>query len=142
MLIFDTLEYSERLQTVGFTSEQAKVQAETLKTILDDNIATKRDIEELRVELKRDIMGNTQHIEGVRVELKRDIEELRVELKHDIMGNTQHIEGVRVELKRDIEELRVELKRDLEEMGMKLTIRLGGMMVVAVGAVATLVKLL
>ena len=64
----------------NYTQEQAKAQAESLKEILDENVATKRDIEDL--------------------------------------------------------------KRDIKEMEMRITLRLGTMMVIAVGAVAALVKLL
>ena len=42
-------------------------------------------------------------------------------------------------LRRDLKELETSLKRDIER---RMTIKLGGLMVVAVGAVATLVKLL
>ncbi|PZN70536.1 MAG: hypothetical protein DM484_28325 [Candidatus Methylumidiphilus alinenensis] len=45
-------------------------------------------------------------------------------------------------LRRDMNELEVSLKRDMREMEQRMTIKLGGLMVVAVGAVATLVKLL
>lgn len=57
------------------------------------------------------------------------------ELKRDI-------ETLRAEVKRDIEMLRVELKRDMKELESRLTIKLGFMLALAVGAVATLVKLL
>ena len=44
--------------------------------------------------------------------------------------------------KRDMKELEAALKRDLKEMELRLTVRLGGMMVTAVIVVAALVKLL
>ncbi len=44
--------------------------------------------------------------------------------------------------KRDLTELESNLRRDMKEIEMRLTIRLGAMMVGAVGVVATLVKLL
>ena len=83
-MLFDTLAYAKKLQQVGVSAEQAEVHAESLKEILDDNIATKRDLEEARLDLKRDI----------------------------------------------------------KEMEIRISIRLGGMMVVAIGAMATLVKIL
>lgn len=56
--------------------------------------------------------------------LRRDLKELETRLTHDLNG------------------LETKLTRDLKEMEMRLTIRLGLMLTVAVGAVATLVKLL
>ena len=44
--------------------------------------------------------------------------------------------------KRDIEALRAELKHDMKELELRLTIKLGAMLALAIGAVATLVKLL
>jgi len=84
MLVFDTLEYTKELTAVGVPQEQAEVQAKKLKEIIDNDLATKQDIAELRTELGR----------------------------------------------------------DLKELEMRITIRLGTMMVIAVGVVATLVKIL
>ena len=44
--------------------------------------------------------------------------------------------------KHDLKELEERLRRDMKELEFRLTIRLGSMMVIAVGAVAALVKLL
>ena len=52
------------------------------------------------------------------------------------------LELVRTELKRDIKELETELKRDIKELETRLLVRLGTLLIVAIGAVATLVKLL
>ena len=44
--------------------------------------------------------------------------------------------------KQDLKELEARLRHDMKELELRLTIRLGSMMVVAIGAVAALVKLL
>ena len=44
--------------------------------------------------------------------------------------------------KQDLKELETRLCRDMKELDLRLTLRLGSMMVVAVGVVAVLVKLL
>jgi hypothetical protein len=44
--------------------------------------------------------------------------------------------------KRDIEMLRADIKHDMKELELRLTIKLGAMLALAIGAVATLVKLL
>jgi hypothetical protein len=46
MLVFNTLEYTEKMKSVGFTDDQVKVQAEGLANILENNLATKKDIED------------------------------------------------------------------------------------------------
>jgi hypothetical protein len=46
--IFDTLAYAKKLKSVGFTEEQAEVQAEAMAEIIDDKLATKRDLRDLQ----------------------------------------------------------------------------------------------
>ncbi|MBF0289642.1 MAG: hypothetical protein HQM14_17660 [SAR324 cluster bacterium] len=99
MLAFDTHAYVKSLEAVGFTEEQAEVQANALKTLVENDLATKRDLKELELTTKRDL----KELEN---SLKRDMKELELGLKHD------------------------------------LTLRLGGMLVVGISVVATLVKLL
>ena len=53
--IFDTLAYSKKLKAVGFTEEQAEVQAETFAEIIDEKLATKQDLKELELRLKHDL---------------------------------------------------------------------------------------
>ena len=112
-LAFDTYAAVKKLKEAGFTEQQAEAQTALLTDVIAGELATKRDIETV----KRDI-------ENVRAELRRDIETLRAELK------------------RDIETLRADMKHDMKELELRLTIKLGAMLALAVGAVATLVKLL
>lgn len=54
-LIFDTHAYIKKLRAVGFTEEQAEVQTEALSELIEEGLATKRDLKELETALKRDI---------------------------------------------------------------------------------------
>ena len=83
-LAFDTLAYAKKLERAGVPAAQAEVQAEALAEIIEERLATKRDLKDL--------------------------------------------EGV--------------LVRDLKELEMRLTIKLGTMLVIAIGIFATLMKLL
>ena len=58
------------------------------------------------------------------------------------LATKRDLKDLEIALKRDIEELRADLKRDLKELEYRMTIKLGAMLAVAVGAMATLVKLL
>ena len=70
---------------------------------------------------------------------KQDLKELETRLVRDM-------KELEANLKRDMKELEMRLTRDMQEMELRLkhdlTMRLGSMMVVAVGVVAALVKLL
>ena len=83
-LTFDTLAYAKKLEAAGVSVRQAEVQAEALAEIIEERLATKRDLKDM--------------------------------------------EGA--------------LKRDLKEMEMRLIIKLGTMLVIAVGVFATLAKVL
>ena len=72
---------------------------------------------------------------GAELATKSDIAALRAELKADIAA-------LRVELKADIAALRVELKADIELVRRDMTIRLGGMMVIAVGILLAAIRYL
>ena len=50
-LSFDTLAYAKKLIDAGFSQQQAEVQAEALAEVIDENIATKRDLKELEMRL-------------------------------------------------------------------------------------------
>ncbi len=50
-ITFDTLQYSKKLRDAGFTEQQAEVQAEALKGIIDDKLATKQDLKRLEERL-------------------------------------------------------------------------------------------
>jgi len=43
---FDTLRYSKKLKEVGFTEQQAEVQAEAIKELIDDKLSTKTDLKQ------------------------------------------------------------------------------------------------
>ncbi|MBF0421059.1 MAG: hypothetical protein HQL78_12935 [Magnetococcales bacterium] len=64
-IAFDTHAYVKKLREAGVNEQQAEVQAEALVDLVEDRLATKRDV----ADLKRDI-------ESIRAELKRDIKEL------------------------------------------------------------------
>ena len=72
-IAFDTLAYAKKLKSVGFTEEQAEVQAEALAKIIDERLATKQDILALQREMKE-----------METSLRRDMKELELRLKHDL----------------------------------------------------------
>ena len=49
--VFDTLAYAKKLKAVGVPIEVAEVQAEALAEIVEERLATKRDLKELEERL-------------------------------------------------------------------------------------------
>ena len=52
---FDTLGYFEKLKAAGVPEGQAKVQADALRELIDDKLATRRDLKEIELALKQDL---------------------------------------------------------------------------------------
>jgi hypothetical protein len=50
-ITFDTPAYVKKLRAVGFSEEQAEVQAGTLSTLINDQLATKQDLREMEERL-------------------------------------------------------------------------------------------
>ena len=96
---FNTHSFVKRLTEVGMPEEQAEVLADSYATLIDEKLATKRDLKELALATKRDL-------KELALATKRDLKELELRLRHD------------------------------------LTLRLGSMMVAAVGIVAVLTRVL
>ena len=120
---FDTHAFVKRLTQAGMDEQQAEALVECQVQLINDSLATKQDIEEV----KRDIE-----------EVKRDIEALRLETKKDIQEIKKDIEALRLETKKEI----ATLKTDMQKMELRLTLRLGSVIVVTMGIFATLVKFL
>lgn len=93
------IEALHRLESVNFTREQG----ETLMELIEErqqiglaDLATKRDIDDLRQATKRDI-------DDLRQATKRDIDDLRKDTRHDI-------ETLRLETRLEFEKLRSSMK--------------------------------
>ncbi len=114
---FDTHAYVKKLQAAGFTEAQAEVQAEAIAGLVNEQLATKRDLKELETTLKRDLAE-------LETALKRDLKELETTLRGGM------------------KEQETSLKREMKELELRLTVRLGAIVTAAVGVVAVLVKLL
>ena len=74
---FDTHEFVKRLTEAGMPEEQAEVLARSQATLIDEELATKRDLEVLELAMKRDLEAHA-------LATKRDLRELELRLKDDL----------------------------------------------------------
>ena len=151
--MINALRYTEELEKVGFSTEQAKRSVQIWMELMDQNFASKADFKE------HYFMTKTDQIE-LRHEVKTQIDELRHEVKtqidelrHDV--KTQ-IDELRHEVKTQIDELRHEVNVIRFEMNTKfkviddkfdklesrLIIKLGFMMASSIGVVSAIVGFL
>ena len=101
-LILDTHASIHELVNAGMPERQAETVVRQQARLLEQNLATKADIESLG-------QGTKYDIETLRQETKYDIETLRQETRRDI-------ETLRQETSAGIETLRQETRRDIETL--------------------------
>lgn len=134
-LQFDTHKFIKHLTENGFTEQQAEVLAEEQVNLLNSNLATKADIADVKAD-----------IEKLRLATKADIEKLRLATKADIADVKADIESLRLATKADIEKLRQEIKTDMANLRAELVKWVYGAMIaqviLIVSLVVALVKLL
>ena len=132
-IAFDTHAFVKRLTQSGMDEQQAEALAECQTQLINDSLATKLDIEEVKkeiAEVKREV-----------AEVKREVEELKkevAEVKREVAELKKEIEILRLETKESIEKIKI----DMHKMELRLTIRLGSIIVITTGVFATLIKLL
>jgi polyhydroxyalkanoate synthesis regulator phasin len=154
---FDTLKLARDLRERGkLTTEQAEGVAEALSTAFRDEIATKADVQAIRTDQqaiaaagKADVQAVNSEVQAVKADLratekrldtKIDTVEERLSTKIDAVEErlSTKIDTVEERLNAKFESLRADIARRDD----RLTVKLGGMLVVAVAVMASLVKLL
>ena len=110
---FDTHKIIKELQEAGFDESQAEAVVAAIGTAVMGNVATKQDLLDTRNELKQDI-------KDVRNELKQDIKDARSEAKQEAN----------------------ELRATMQAMELRITLRMGGMVMAGVGLMLALDRLL
>jgi hypothetical protein len=153
---FDTLSFARRLTEAGEKKEVAEAHALALKEFLMDNLATRDDLLLTKEELSREMTDGhaslrreiievrdtlRREIIEVRDTLRREIADVRDKLGKEITDVRDNLSREITDVRKDLVTLREDMRKDIDVMGLKLTVHMGGMLVVAVGALATLSKL-
>jgi hypothetical protein len=117
---FDSLTYANRLKAAGMDGGLAEVQASVMTEVIQDhfhNLSTKQEVQQLSLDLRKEmnLMG----------------QDLRKEM--NLMNQ---------DLRKEIQLLRLEVQKDMQLLEQRMVIKLGSLMVLAIGLVATLVKVL
>jgi DNA anti-recombination protein RmuC len=165
---FDTLKLARDLRERGkLTTEQAEGVAEALSTAFRDEIATKADVQAIRTDQQAIAAAGKADVQAVRADVRATEERLNTKIDA-VRADLRATEG-RLDTKIDTVEERLSTKIDTVEERLstkidtveerlnakfeslrtdiarrddRLTVKLGGMLVVAVAVMASLVKLL
>ena len=128
---FDSLSYANRLKAAGMEGGLAEVQASVMTEVIQDHfqsLSTKQELQQLSLDLRKEmnLMGQ---------ELRKDMQ-----LQGKDLRNEMNLLGQ--DLRKDMQLLRLEVQKDMQLLEQRMVIKLGSLMVLAIGVVATVVKLL
>jgi len=123
-MTFDTYQLIKELKQSGFNEIQAEGLSTAFKKIQTtqlENLATKSDIKELRLEIQRfesevkvDLKENKTDLKKLESELKGDLKKLESELKADLKENKADFKRLESELKGDFKRLESEIKSEFK----------------------------
>lgn len=131
---FDTLEYAKRLRGAGVPAEHAESHAEAAREFIMAELVTRSDLEVSERATRTDI-------EGLALATRSDLAATRRELETSIGAVRGALEVVRRELETAIAGVRRDLEGAIERQTLRMTVRLGGMLAIAVAILAGVVKL-
>lgn len=153
----------DALVSINVPDEKAKAVIDALEREMMDKLATKADLENLRIATKADIenlrIATKADIDNLRASTKGDIDNLRAATKADFanlrlefdslrastradIGSLRlEIENLRASTKADIGHLRELLSKDIHNLSNAMTIRLGTISGMWAGVLFALLKL-
>ena len=141
---FDTHAFFKSLTYAGMDEQQAEALVEFQKQLINDSLATKRDIGEVKASIE-EVKASVEEVKASVEETKANVEALRLKTEQSIEKLKVELEKVKVELakvKGEVEKLRLEIKKDIKALELHLTLRLASVIIVTAGIFATLVKFL
>ena len=129
MMSFDTLRAANRLRDeAGFNEVQAAVLVDTFAAGFAERFPTKRDLQGVEIALRGDM-------EKMETALRSDMEKMETAIRGDM-------EKMETALRGDMEKMETAIRSDMRDLEHRMTIRLGGLMVLGMGVLLTLQRLL
>jgi hypothetical protein len=150
---FDTLTYAKELIAAGMPEQQAEVISLRQRTLIENELATKADIAAMRQDMKSMETDLKKTIKTCDTDLRKSMDktdtdlrksmkqmdtELRKTMQQMDMDLKRTIAELETNLRHDINALALETKHNLKAMESTLTLRLGSIVVVALGALTTI----
>jgi len=127
----DTLAYAKRLREAGIPQQQAEAHAEAAREFMTAELATKSDILAAKTEL---LAVLKQEIANVKQDVARAQE--GSSLKQDIAGLRQDVAG----LKQAIANFGQRIELEIDNLTLRLTVRLGIMLAAGIAALGVIMK--
>jgi len=140
ILAFDTLKYANRLKQINVPPEQAELQAEVMKEVLESafqtaELATKSDVNNAIVLVRKDMEAMEQRL-GARI----DASDTKIDGVEQSLS--AKIDGVEQRSSAKIDAVEQRLNARFDALVNKLVIRMTGILVAGIGATAAVMALI
>ena len=126
------LRYTEELEKVGFSTEQAKKSVQLWMDLMDQNFATKADFKEHYFMTKTDLKDVQNEMKELKNEIKSGMNEFKNEIKSEM-------NEFRNEIKSAVLESRSDFKSDIKDLEQRMTVRFGVMFAASIGIISALI---
>ena len=124
----------DALVSISVPSDKARAVVDAMERDMGATLATKQDLELLRLATKQDIellrQGTKQDIESLRQETKQDIDSLRQETRQEFALVRKELAGVKSELTQEI-----------ATQTLRMTVRFGSMLFLGLGLTIAVLRL-
>ncbi|MDE0474255.1 MAG: DUF1640 domain-containing protein [Gammaproteobacteria bacterium] len=153
MIAFDTLSAATRLrQEAGFSEDQARVLVDTFAQCVDESLATKRHVKATEEVLRREMQQLEASLRGDLASLRGDLEQTETSLRADLASLRGDLASLRGDLEQteaslraeitgvrdDLEKIETSLRADMRALEHRMTIKLGGIVSLALGILVAL----
>jgi DNA-binding transcriptional MerR regulator len=135
---FDTLGYAKRLRDAGVTLSEAEAHAEAARDFVMAELVTRTDLDTSTNALRRDLEAS---IAALRSDLEASIAALRSDMEASIAALRRDMDASFTSVREEMAGMRRDFQSALDNMGLRLTVRLGAMMGVAIAVLAAIIKL-
>lgn len=120
---FDTLKLARALRDkAGFSQEHAEAAADALAEAVSEQVATKQDIRDVHSE-----------IEALRTEMQAEFAAARSEMQAEFTAVRSAMQAEFAAVRSEISALRRDMVAGFRDVEQRMTIRLGGMLVILAG---------
>jgi predicted nucleic acid-binding Zn-ribbon protein len=131
---FDTLKLARALRDkAGFSQEHAEATADALADAVSEQVATKQDIRDVGTEVEALRSEIQAEFAAVRSEMQAEFAAVRSEMQAEFAAVRSEMQAEFAAVRSEIAALRGDMVAGFRDVEQRMTIRLGGMLVVLAG---------
>jgi hypothetical protein len=124
----------DALVSINVPSDKARAVVDAMERDMGTTLATKPDLESLRLATKQDL-------ESLRLATKQDLELLKRDMENGFALVDQRFDALQMHLEQKIDSLRGDVSRDIAALDLKMTVKFGWMLFVGLGLVVAVLRL-